>query len=107
MLGCSCTATLSVGGAFLRRQEVCQEDAAANDALIDESVGLALAARARDRVRACDGIRSDTPLIYKAVPSWFVRVEELVEKLLANNMKSYWSVGFRIAAKPPSELPAI
>ena len=34
--------------------------------------------------------RSDTPLIYKAVPSWFVRVEELVEKLLANNLKSYW-----------------
>ncbi|XP_033114615.1 isoleucine--tRNA ligase, cytoplasmic-like [Anneissia japonica] len=34
--------------------------------------------------------RSETPLIYKAVPSWFIRVEPLVEKLLANNQKTYW-----------------
>uniref|UniRef100_A0A8C2WSR3 Isoleucine--tRNA ligase, cytoplasmic n=1 Tax=Cyclopterus lumpus TaxID=8103 RepID=A0A8C2WSR3_CYCLU len=34
--------------------------------------------------------RSDTPLIYKAVPSWFVRVEHMVEKLLENNSKCYW-----------------
>lgn len=34
--------------------------------------------------------RSDTPLLYKAVPSWFIRVESLVEKLLANNNKTYW-----------------
>ncbi|KAK2874542.1 hypothetical protein Q8A67_021695 [Cirrhinus molitorella] len=34
--------------------------------------------------------RSDTPLIYKAVPSWFVRVEHMVEKLLDNNSKCYW-----------------
>uniref|UniRef100_A0A8K9WME2 isoleucine--tRNA ligase n=1 Tax=Oncorhynchus mykiss TaxID=8022 RepID=A0A8K9WME2_ONCMY len=34
--------------------------------------------------------RSDTPLIYKAVPSWFIRVEHMVEKLLANNDKCYW-----------------
>ncbi|XP_069002525.1 isoleucine--tRNA ligase, cytoplasmic [Embiotoca jacksoni] len=34
--------------------------------------------------------RSDTPLIYKAVPSWFVRVEHMVEKLLDNNGKCYW-----------------
>uniref|UniRef100_A0A8C1VKT8 isoleucine--tRNA ligase n=1 Tax=Cyprinus carpio TaxID=7962 RepID=A0A8C1VKT8_CYPCA len=34
--------------------------------------------------------RSDTPLIYKAVPSWFVRVEHMVEKLLDNNRKCYW-----------------
>lgn len=34
--------------------------------------------------------RSDTPLIYKAVPSWFVRVEHMVEKLLDNNDKCYW-----------------
>uniref|UniRef100_A0A3P9MJ86 isoleucine--tRNA ligase n=1 Tax=Oryzias latipes TaxID=8090 RepID=A0A3P9MJ86_ORYLA len=32
--------------------------------------------------------RSDTPLIYKAVPSWFVRVEHMVEKLLDCNGKS-------------------
>merc|ERR1719387_2200531 len=34
--------------------------------------------------------RSDTPLIYKAVPSWFVKVEEVREKLIANNDKTYW-----------------
>ncbi|XP_063767146.1 isoleucine--tRNA ligase, cytoplasmic [Eleginops maclovinus] len=34
--------------------------------------------------------RSDTPLIYKAVPSWFVRVEHMVDKLLENNDKCYW-----------------
>ncbi|KYO46411.1 isoleucine--tRNA ligase, cytoplasmic [Alligator mississippiensis] len=33
--------------------------------------------------------RSDTPLIYKAVPSWFVRVEHMVEKLLENNAQCY------------------
>lgn len=31
--------------------------------------------------------RSDTPLIYRAVPSWFVKVESLRDKLLANNAK--------------------
>mmetsp|Transcript_1517 Transcript_1517/g.4579 ORF Transcript_1517/g.4579 Transcript_1517/m.4579 type:complete len:1160 (+) Transcript_1517:35-3514(+) len=34
--------------------------------------------------------RSDTPLIYRAVPSWFVKVESLKDKLLANNLKTYW-----------------
>ncbi|KAG7583039.1 Aminoacyl-tRNA synthetase class Ia [Arabidopsis suecica] len=34
--------------------------------------------------------RSDTPLIYRAVPSWFVRVEQLKEKLLENNDKTKW-----------------
>ncbi|PKK64920.1 hypothetical protein RhiirC2_809863 [Rhizophagus irregularis] len=34
--------------------------------------------------------RSDTPLIYKAVPSWFVRVKPIIEKLLKNNKESYW-----------------
>uniref|UniRef100_A0A8D1N2L5 isoleucine--tRNA ligase n=1 Tax=Sus scrofa TaxID=9823 RepID=A0A8D1N2L5_PIG len=33
--------------------------------------------------------RSDTPLIYKAVPSWFVRVEHMVEQLLGNNDLCY------------------
>lgn len=32
--------------------------------------------------------RSDTPLIYRAVPSWFVRVEEIKERLLHNNTVS-------------------
>ncbi|KAM5260283.1 isoleucine--tRNA ligase, cytoplasmic isoform 2-T3 [Hipposideros larvatus] len=34
--------------------------------------------------------RSDTPLIYKAVPSWFVRVEHMVGQLLRNNDQCYW-----------------
>ena len=38
--------------------------------------------------------RSDTPLIYKAVPSWFVAVESVKEKLLLNNTKTYWVPSF-------------
>lgn len=34
--------------------------------------------------------RSDTPLIYKAVPSWFIKVEEIRDKIVANNNKTYW-----------------
>jgi isoleucyl-tRNA synthetase len=34
--------------------------------------------------------RSDTPLIYKAVPSWFVRVEDIRDKIVENNYKTYW-----------------
>ncbi len=34
--------------------------------------------------------RSDTPLIYKAVPSWFVKVEEIRNKIVANNKETYW-----------------
>ncbi|XP_066962999.1 isoleucine--tRNA ligase, cytoplasmic isoform X2 [Macrobrachium rosenbergii] len=38
--------------------------------------------------------RSDTPLIYRAVPSWFIRVEQMQEKLLASNEKTYWVPSF-------------
>ncbi|MBO0730167.1 MAG: isoleucine--tRNA ligase, partial [Acidimicrobiaceae bacterium] len=34
--------------------------------------------------------RTDTPLIYKAVTSWFVRVTALRDRLLANNAKITW-----------------
>mmetsp|Transcript_24348 Transcript_24348/g.35710 ORF Transcript_24348/g.35710 Transcript_24348/m.35710 type:complete len:1186 (+) Transcript_24348:56-3613(+) len=34
--------------------------------------------------------RSETPLIYKAVPSWFVSVETIKENLVANNLLTYW-----------------
>eukprot|EP00551_Chaetoceros_affinis_P005894 CAMPEP_0203662048 /NCGR_PEP_ID=MMETSP0090-20130426/151_1 /ASSEMBLY_ACC=CAM_ASM_001088 /TAXON_ID=426623 /ORGANISM="Chaetoceros affinis, Strain CCMP159" /LENGTH=1150 /DNA_ID=CAMNT_0050524789 /DNA_START=83 /DNA_END=3532 /DNA_ORIENTATION=- len=34
--------------------------------------------------------RSDTPLIYKAVPSWFIKVEEIKDKIVENNKKTYW-----------------
>jgi isoleucyl-tRNA synthetase len=38
--------------------------------------------------------RSDTPLIYKAVPSWFVAVESIKDRLLANNAGTYWVPNF-------------
>ena len=34
--------------------------------------------------------RSDTPLIYRAVPSWFVNVEKIKAQLLENNDQTYW-----------------
>lgn len=34
--------------------------------------------------------RSDTPLIYRAVPSWFIRVEQFKAKLLETNQNTYW-----------------
>lgn len=38
--------------------------------------------------------RSETPLIYRAVPSWFVRVENIKDQLLENNKKTYWVPDF-------------
>ncbi|KAJ3333183.1 isoleucine--tRNA ligase [Blyttiomyces sp. JEL0837] len=38
--------------------------------------------------------RSDTPLIYRAVPSWFVRVSNINEKLLKNNASTLWVPDF-------------
>ncbi|CAH1783925.1 unnamed protein product [Owenia fusiformis] len=38
--------------------------------------------------------RSETPLIYKAVPSWFVRVQQMSQNLLENNQKTYWVPDF-------------
>jgi isoleucyl-tRNA synthetase len=38
--------------------------------------------------------RSDTPLIYKAVPSWFVAVEKIKAQLVANNTETYWVPAF-------------
>lgn len=34
--------------------------------------------------------RSDTPLIYRAVSSWFIRVEALRERLVKNNQETHW-----------------
>uniref|UniRef100_A0A1I8P093 Isoleucine--tRNA ligase, cytoplasmic n=1 Tax=Stomoxys calcitrans TaxID=35570 RepID=A0A1I8P093_STOCA len=34
--------------------------------------------------------RSDTPLIYKAVPSWFIRVEHMSKNLLSCSSQTYW-----------------
>ncbi|XP_031132358.1 isoleucine--tRNA ligase, cytoplasmic [Ipomoea triloba] len=38
--------------------------------------------------------RSDTPLIYRAVPSWFVAVEKIKDQLLMNNKETYWVPDF-------------
>ncbi len=35
--------------------------------------------------------RSDTPLIYKAIPSWYVSVEKIKDKLLASNAQINWT----------------
>ena len=37
--------------------------------------------------------RSDTPLIYRAVPSWFVRVTDFADKLVAANEQVHWVPG--------------
>lgn len=37
--------------------------------------------------------RSDTPLIYKAIPSWYVRVERIKERLLNSNSQINWVPG--------------
>ena len=34
--------------------------------------------------------RSDTPLIYKSIPSWYVRVEEIKDRLLSSNSHINW-----------------
>ena len=34
--------------------------------------------------------RSDTPLIYKAISSWFVSVEKIKDQMIANNQKIRW-----------------
>ena len=38
--------------------------------------------------------RSDTPLIYRAISSWFVSVTSIKEQLPANNEKTYWVPAF-------------
>jgi len=38
--------------------------------------------------------RSDTPLIYRTIPSWFVNVERVKDQLLANNELSRWVPDF-------------
>lgn len=38
--------------------------------------------------------RSETPLIQRAVPSWFVNVTAVKDRLIANNLETYWVPGF-------------
>ena len=39
----------------------------------------------------CD--RTDTPLMYRAIPAWYVAVEKIVPQLVANNQKINWVPG--------------
>jgi isoleucyl-tRNA synthetase len=34
--------------------------------------------------------RSDTPLIYKTVPSWFIKVEQIRDQIVENNKQTHW-----------------
>ncbi|GAB9463465.1 Isoleucine-trna ligase [Globisporangium polare] len=34
--------------------------------------------------------RSGTPLIYRAIPGWFVNVEKISHRIVENNKKTYW-----------------
>ena len=34
--------------------------------------------------------QSDTPLIYRAIPAWFIKVEAIRERLLRCNAETYW-----------------
>jgi isoleucyl-tRNA synthetase len=38
--------------------------------------------------------RTGTPLIYKAIPTWFVRVESLRERMVELNQKIHWVPGY-------------
>lgn len=38
--------------------------------------------------------RSDTPLIYRAVPSWFIRIPEIVPQMLKNLEGTHWVPNF-------------
>lgn len=37
--------------------------------------------------------RTDTPLIYRAIDAWYVRVEDLRDEMLANNAQVHWMPG--------------
>ena len=38
--------------------------------------------------------RSDTPLIYRAIDAWYVKVDDINDKLVANNDTVHWQPGF-------------
>lgn len=38
--------------------------------------------------------RTDTPLIYKAIDAWYVRVEDMHDRLIANNAQTHWMPEF-------------
>jgi isoleucyl-tRNA synthetase len=34
--------------------------------------------------------RCDTPLIYRAIPAWYVKVTDIKDDMIANNQKVHW-----------------
>lgn len=38
--------------------------------------------------------RSDTPLIYRVIPSWFVNVTSIKDRIIENNKQAHWVPGF-------------
>jgi len=56
--------------------------------LLDEKGLLVRSERTRHAYPFC--YRTGTPLIYKAIPTWFVRVEQIKDRLIANNSAIHW-----------------
>ncbi|CAI4054872.1 isoleucine--tRNA ligase ILS1 SKDI_02G0330 [Saccharomyces kudriavzevii IFO 1802] len=55
---------------------------------LTNSGNLLLATQVRHSYPFC--WRSDTPLLYRSVPAWFVRVKNIVPQMLDSVMKSHW-----------------
>lgn len=53
---------------------------------------LIVAATLRHSYPMCP--RSDTPLIYRAVPSWFIKIPEIIPQMLENIEGSHWVPSF-------------
>jgi len=56
--------------------------------LLDESGKLVRSERIRHSYPFC--WRTETPLIYKAIPTWFVRVESMRDRLVEVNSRVHW-----------------
>jgi isoleucyl-tRNA synthetase len=57
------------------------------------SVSLLLAVGLADYMLllySSDTVSSGTPLLYRAIPAWFVRVQPVVDQLVANNADTRW-----------------
>ncbi|CCK68674.1 isoleucine--tRNA ligase ILS1 KNAG_0B02320 [Huiozyma naganishii CBS 8797] len=55
---------------------------------LTESGNMLLTSQIRHSYPFC--WRSDTPLLYRTVPAWFIRVKEIVPRLLESVMDSHW-----------------
>ena len=60
--------------------------------LLDADRKLLKSERIRHSYPFC--YRTDTPLIYKAIPTWFVRVSQLRERLVEHNRSIHWVPGY-------------